>query len=220
MRTCFLAAIALLTALGQGASASFELILDGGFESPAINPASFLTVDAGQTTLAPWVVGLTSVDLVSENGGNLIGPAYDGTQFLDLNGTPGPGQITQTFATTPGQLYALTFAYSDNYFAPSAVSASVRVFDGSGDLLGPTTIVHDTAANGNLDWRVFSGTFLALGSSASLEFQSLTGGDAGILLDGISITPVPEPSSLVLGLLGAAGAIALHARRRRRSAGR
>ena len=109
---------------------------------------------------------------------------------MGLNGT-GRGRLTQAFATTPGSLYTVTFAYTDNYFVPSPpASASVRLFDGLGDRL-KQTITHTGAVAGNFNWTVFNGQFTALQNTTSLEFTSLTGGHSGgIMLDAVQVVEV------------------------------
>lgn len=80
-----------------------QLIVNGGFETP--DTTGLVTINAGQNTIAPWVVGLHSVDVGDAVGnGFIVGPAFEGAQFLDLNGLQ-RGRLTQTFATTPGSLY-------------------------------------------------------------------------------------------------------------------
>lgn len=168
------------------------LIINGGFETP--DTPTYMQVNGGQNTIAPWVVGLHSVEVGDAVGNGFItGPAFEGGQFLDLNGLQ-KGQITQAFATTPGSLYTLTFAYTDNYWEPAApgpASARVRVFDGLGDRLNQT-ITHSGAVAGDYHWTVFTGQFTALTSTTSLEFSSLSasasGHSGGIMLDGVQVT--------------------------------
>jgi hypothetical protein len=203
-------AVVFFSVLGIGSAAyAGGIIVDGGFEAPSIAPASFRTLNAGDSTLSPWVISLTSVDLVSENGGAIIGPAFEGRQYLDLDGTPGPGELTQSFKTTPGATYELSFAYANNYFAgPPVASASVSVFDGFGTLLGPTTILHGSSHAGDLNWTVFTGDFIASAAMASVDFRSLDGrAFGGILLDAVSIRSVPEPSGFLLMSIGGSGLI-------------
>ena len=185
-------------------STDAAIITNGSFETP--DTATFIYITAGQNTISPWVVGLTGVDLADVNNGFVVGPAFEGTQYIDLDGSPGPGQLTQAFATTPGLIYAVTFAYANNYFnQPTGASATVRLFDGLGDRLNQS-ISHTTSASGNLDWTVFNGQFTAVQSTTSIEFTSLSVGSSqgGILLDGVAVQIVPEPASAALLLLGAA----------------
>lgn len=183
-----------------------QLIINGGFESP--DTPNYIGIKAGQNTIAPWVVGLHSVEVGDAVGnGFLIGPAFEGGQTLDLNGLQ-RGRITQAFATTPGSPYTLTFAYTDNYYEPAApgpASARVRVFDGLGDRLNQT-ITHTGAIAGNYDWTVFNGQFTAVTNTTRLEFTSLTasrsGHSGGIMLDAVQVTLAPR-ATLVLQASGA-----------------
>ncbi len=168
-------------------STNAQIIINGGFESP--DTPTYIRIGAGQNTIAPWVVGLDSVEVGDAVGnGFLVGPAFEGAQSLDLNGT-GRGRLTQAFATTPGSLYTVTFAYTDNYFVPSPpASATVRLFDGLGDRLNQT-ITHTGAVAGNFNWTVFNGQFTALQNTTRLEFTSLTGGHSGgIMLDAVQVS--------------------------------
>jgi hypothetical protein len=169
-----------------------QLIINGGFETP--DTSTYMQINAGQNSIAPWVVGLHSVEVGDAVGNGFItGPAFEGGQFLDLNGLQ-TGQITQAFATTPGSLYTLTFAYTDNYWEPAApgpASAGVRVFDGLGDRLNQT-ITHTGAVAGDYQWAVFTGQFTALTDTTSLEFTSLSasasGHSGGMILDAVQVT--------------------------------
>ena len=49
------------------------------------------------------------------------------TSLIDLDGTPGPGELTQSFATTPGQTYELSFAYANNFLTVRPLSLRERV---------------------------------------------------------------------------------------------
>ena len=107
-------------------SARAQLITNGGFETP--DALTYLTVFAGQTTIAPWMVGLASVDVVDIDNGFTVGDAFEGLQYLDLDGA-GAGQLTQTFRTRPGVRYMITFAYGNNYVNQLA-SATVDYYSG------------------------------------------------------------------------------------------
>ena len=130
-------------------STNAQIITNGGFETP--DTPTYLLIGAGQNTIVPWVVGLNNVEVGDAVGnGFLVGPAFEGAQFLDLNGT-GRGRLTQAFATTPGLLYTLTFAYANNYYNSSTpASATVRLFDGLGDRLNQT-ITHTGSVAGDLN---------------------------------------------------------------------
>ena len=93
-------------------STNAQLIINGSFETP--DTPTYMYIYAGQNTLAPWVVGSPYVEVGDAVGNGFItGPAFEGVQMLDLH-----GRLTQSFATTPGSLYTVTFAYTDNPAEP------------------------------------------------------------------------------------------------------
>jgi len=176
-------------------SANAQLIVNGSFETP--DTPTYMFIYGGQNTLAPWVVGFPYVEVGDAVGNGFItGPAFEGAQMLDLH-----GRLTQSFATDPGSLYTLTFAYTDNPAEPSQLgpaSARVRLVDGLGDRLNQT-FTHTGALADNFHWTVFNGQFTAVQTTTRLEFNPLTtvaGGDpGGILLDAVAVRIVPEPAS-------------------------
>jgi hypothetical protein len=180
-------------------------IVNGGFEAPDV--ATFLALPAGDNTLAPWVIGDVGIDLADVNNGFVVGPAAEGTQYIDLDGTPGPGILSQSFPTIVGSAYEVMFAYANNYVNTGNAQANVRVFANSGNLLGPTLVSHSTSVSGNLDWTYFSSSFVASDTSATLEFDSLgsPGSQGGILLDAVQVRLVPEPSAVALAICAALG---------------
>ena len=170
-------------------STNAQLIINGSFETPDTH--TYVNIYPGQNTIAPWVVGLHTVEVGDGIlNGFMTVAAFEGAQFLDLNGL-GRGRLTQAFATTPGALYTFTFAYANNFHADpsSTASARVRVFDGLGNRLNQT-INHTGSVNGDLHWKVFNGQFTAVTNTTSLEFTSLTdvnGYSGGIILDAVQV---------------------------------
>lgn len=190
-------------------TASAQIVTNGGFEAPVITDPCCNTVPPD--SLPGWIA-TPNVNVVNgtfdSTAGNL---AYQGNQYLDLVGQGGSGSISQTLSLTPGQLYSLTFAYSHNLFDPAeATSASALVtIDGFAAIFS-----HDTGNTSNLDWQIFSGSFVATGPD-TLNFTNISGGpNEGVLLDAISVAAVPEPATWAMMLLGFAG-IGFAMRRRR-----
>jgi hypothetical protein len=171
-------------------AASGSLIVDGGFEQPSV--ATYQTLFAGATNLAPWVVGGNSVDLASINNGYVSGAAYDGVQYVDMDGTA-PGQLSQTFATTAGQNYFLSFAYANNYVNQPSAAMRVRVYDTNGNVFGPITVTHGGSAPGTLGWIFYTNNFAGSGNPCTIEFTSLSAANSagGILLDTVSVSTNP-----------------------------
>jgi Protein of unknown function (DUF642) len=219
---CIAALSAFALALTIGPHCHAAAFSNGSFESPASRDVSgspgYQTLSAGSTDLSPWVIGMDSVDLLNVTNTIVVGAAYDGSQYVDLSGNAA-GQLTQTFDTTPGNLYQFSFAYADNYTGPPTVhSATFRIYDTSGNVFAPTTIFHSTSMSGNLDWTLFAGVFLASDTTASIEFTSLDNTASGILLDDVVILEaIPETSTMMAALLTCAVLIG-HALMRRRRA--
>jgi hypothetical protein len=185
-------ALAILCA-GFGTGKPYaDQIINGGFEQPSTT--TFTDVVAPDNSTIPgWTVSGGSVDVVNAAGnGYDVGPAYQGAQYLDLNGYAA-GTIAETFATTPGTIYRLSFAYANNYNPPTSLTASVTVTNGSGILLS-TNVTHASSVSGNLNWSVFIQTFTANQSSATLTFVSKNSGNGGIFLDAISVSPGEVPT--------------------------
>jgi len=172
-------------------STNAQLIINGSFETP--DTPNIMYSYPGQNTLAPWVVGFDHVEVGDAVGnGYITGPAFEGAQFLDLH-----GRLTQAFATTPGSLYTVTFAYTDNPVhsaEPGTITpakARVRLFDGLGDRLNQT-FTHTGAVSNDFHWTVFNGQFTSVTNTTTLEFTPLTtvssGLPGGIFLDAVQVT--------------------------------
>jgi len=191
------------------ATANASLIVNGSFESPDVGPKGVATFFAGPVPPGfGWTVNSGNVEVAGELYPPLPGPAFDGGQYLDLNGIS-IGSIAQFFATTPGSEYQLTFAYASNYAHHDEANpalASVFVTDVASltQLVTPFTISHGTSSASDLDWIVHQLSFTAVGTSTGLGFNSESRNTplGGILLDGVAI--VPEPGTAALLLVGLA----------------
>jgi hypothetical protein len=212
--TLVLMATCVLTA-SQGANA--ELVINGGFETPPLAPSSFLTVNPGAEPAGfGWTVSVSNVEIVRQGyiggGGTkpFNGPPYEGLQWLDLDGFPNAGAISQTLSTTPGALYSLSFAYANNPYriGPAVATVTVQNVSNNADLITPFPIAHGTATASDYDWTLSPTLyFFAQESSTNLKFVSndVTFTDAGIFLDAISVSAVPEPSTLVMLFVSSLG---------------
>jgi choice-of-anchor C domain-containing protein len=211
-----LAMVTLVLAVGQAKAG--DLIINGDFSAPNAatlpNDGSvYKFINAGNPSLTGWTVTNGSVETDVTIPTFLAPTASGNPQNLDLDGDSA-GTIAQSFATTPGQAYSLTFFYSNNPYGPGA-AATVSVSDSS---LNPLVITHTDAIAGSLDWQTVQVTFLASGASSTLTFASNdpASNTTGILLDNVSVASVPEPSSFALLSLGGIGLAAFVRRQRNR----
>jgi hypothetical protein len=178
-------------------------IINGSFEVPDVGLTGIQTFFQGPVAEGfGWTVNSGNVEVAGELYPPLPGPAFDGSQYLDLNGVS-IGSIAQFFETTPSAQYRLSFAYANNYAHhdpadPALASVFVTDVGSLTQLVTPFIISHGTSSSNDLDWIVYEATFTAIGSSTGLGFNSESRNTplGGILLDGIEV--VPEPGTVIL----------------------
>ncbi|MFI5675756.1 choice-of-anchor C family protein [Streptomyces cellulosae] len=154
---------------------------DGGFEYPQLPPGSIQTYPAGQS-FGPWRVVSGSVDLI----GRGYWQAAEGGQSLDLNGND-PGAVSQTFATTPGTAYTVSYSLAGNAIEMPAVKTGKVRIDGQ-DI---QDFSYDTTGRSlqDMGWVTRQVTFVATGSSTTLSFASTTASASGPVIDNITVSP-------------------------------
>ncbi|MER7770805.1 choice-of-anchor C family protein [Kitasatospora sp. NPDC096140] len=182
------AAVALLAATATalavpaqaaGGTRALSRFDDGSFESPKAPAGSFTNLATGQT-IGPWRITAGNIDLIGAG----FWQAAEGDQSVDLNGGTG-GTIAQTFTTTPGTAYSVTYALAANPAGGPAVKTGKALIDGqdfqdfSFDSTGKTM-----AAMGYVG-RQFS--FVAQNSSTTLTFTSTVAGAYGPVLDDVQV---------------------------------
>lgn len=175
---------------------------NGTFEA-GTEPGSFSTLTAvNNTDITDWSVDSGSVDYIGTywTGSN-------GQRSVDLNGLA-PASISQTFGTTNGATYNVTFDLSGNpdslpegdpLFSPSDKIVSVTATGGA-----PAAYSFDTVAMGNslgnMMWQPKSYSFVASGASATLTFASQISGAFGPVIDNVVITEqVPQCNAQASG---------------------
>lgn len=162
------------------------VVVDGGFEPPALKPESnYRVITAGsEFGLGPkWTVVDGAVDLV----GPTQAQAAEGTQFLDLNGNtdePAPATIEQKVATIPDHIYELSFRMSGN---PNGDPKVKTVEVTAGEEQASETFDAATSTNEELAWEVRKMQLHPCTASIDLQLKSTTDGFRGPLLDAISI---------------------------------
>src|SRR5271157_4784657 len=163
---------------GGGGGTSVNLV-NGSFEQPGGNDI----LGATGTTITGWtVVAGTNVDYI-----HTYFTCSDGVFCLDLDGTPGAGGIAQTFATTSGAAYTVTFDMAGNPGGGPSVK-QMRV-QAAGQSANFSFDITGHSAN-SMGWTTKTWTFTANSSSTTLEFDSLDGASSlfGPALDNVRVT--------------------------------
>lgn len=170
------------------ADAGANLLVNGSFESgPYINgaPGGYVTCGLNDARITGWIVTDDNVDHV---GSTFFQPS-DGARSIDLNGLQ-PGALAQTFATSPGATYLVTFDMAGNPGAAPTVktmrvSAAGSFADFNFNISGKSTT--------SMGWVNKSWSFVALSTSTTIEFRSLDSPPTlgGPALDRVVVDLVP-----------------------------
>ena len=178
--------------------------------------ASSINADTRFTSTEPQHLNSNFTSL-SPNGGN----------FMGLDGDPAAnGPLEQTImGLTSGKKYVLSFDWAGIELSNRTGYNSITLTGSfGGDAFSTLTYLNSASAGapGSFSgWSTASFTFTANASSELLSFLSV-GTPAGnvppfALLDGVSLTAVPEPSTWAMMFVGFAG-LGYAALRRRRTA--
>jgi choice-of-anchor C domain-containing protein len=171
-----------------------------------------LSVGVGATTITGWEVFNNPLDWIG-----YLWPASDGTNSVDLDGSFTSG-IRQTFATTPGQTYVVTFDMGGNLSGAPVIKPLRVSADGQSAQFYVDTTGYDAMIYVQKSW-----SFVADDASATLEFRSLTddpvenpGGVQayGAVIDNVSASAVPAPAAFWLLGTAIAGVAGMACRRR------
>lgn len=196
-KTLFGAVVGAALAL-SASSANANLIVNGSFEDNIQAPGTW----AIYSSLNGWTGG-PNIELRN----NVAGTAYDGVNFIELD-TTANSIATQNIATTAGQWYTLSFAYSPR----TGISEASNIIEVYWD--GVLLNSYSGTTNDNTAWTVYNVNVLGDGSS-SLEFRAAGTSDSyGGSLDAVMLTAVPEASTWAMMILGFLGVGFLAYRRR------
>lgn len=173
----------VLLLLPRGGNA--QTVLTEDFETPDI--PNYFTYTPGPpmvTATNSWTITQNSVDLY-DAAARPEAAAFDGSQAVDLTGSPGEGVMETTFPTLPGTEYEMVFHYARNaYIDPDTARAMVEI---EGTVLNYQGGFSHSLPQPNGNYLEYVAHFTADTTQSVLRFTSLTPGVAGITVDGISI---------------------------------
>ena len=185
-----------VVAMAWSASASANLVSNGSFEGlGTLANTYYEAVNPGSSRITGWAVtgySGNSVDIVREGtGASALDWAQAGEYAIDIAGTPGPASISQDIgAAVASQAYLLSFWTSSN---GAALTGAMDVFWNGISVLGSGLV---SPAQGT--WLQHQFTVFGTAGVDTLRFTDLKGGNAGVLLDNVSLTAVPLPPAAIL----------------------
>src|SRR6266568_1074808 len=196
-----IAAIYRAGSAGKCPLASVGPFTNGSFESPALAPGFGQSLPSGSTAITGWRV--EGLGIGWQNGAAFGVSPVDGAQHIGFNGgdaPPGQGTIAQTFTTTVGQTYSVSFNVGRTGSGSGTMSLLAEVTSSSDFVLGSlNAVAPDSPGYGPA--RTF--TFTATTSISTLNFRDTSSVTVAVdpLLDNVSVVPVvtcvPPPSGLV-----------------------
>ena len=193
-------------ALALAGAAHANGFADGSFAEGAT--AGAFTSYSDGATFGAWTVTSGSVDLIGS-----YWPGPTGSYSLDMNGLTA-GTVEQSFTLGAGE-YRLSFWIAAN---PDGGPSTRSVLATVGDASQTFTFDATGATKSNMGWTLETLTFTTAGPT-TLSFASETDPTSsyspfGASIGGVSVTAVPEPTSLGL-LLAGLGMFGVMASRRR-----
>jgi choice-of-anchor C domain-containing protein len=153
--------------------------INGSFEEGP-EPGRYLAIGFSDRQIVGWTV--VGIDYIG-----MAWTSSDGSRSIDLNGTPGPGEIEQTIPTVVGVRYRVSFDMAGNPEGGAPEKCmQVRAGGQSQDYCFNT----QGRAGDNMGWRAEEFFFTATEAETLLEFVSLTREGSvyhGVALDNVRI---------------------------------
>ena len=205
-RTIALVALAALSATASAAN----LLVDGSFESivqPAGTWNTYTSVPGWAVTKADGTATSTGLEIRD----SVAGTAEAGNNFVELDGYEND-KITQSFATTIGKAYEVSFWFADRA-GVAAGSQGFLASVSSGSSVSATGF--GAIGDNGTAWHLITLDFTADSATSVFSIKATGASDGyGTSFDNFQAAAVPEPATLGLFAAGMA-VLGLTARRRR-----
>jgi choice-of-anchor C domain-containing protein len=165
-----LSSVILLAFAATTSGATFQ---NGDFEHGSVpNTCNVFNLPAGSSVITGWTVSVGTIDWegrppcgwLAARRANAIGK-----NSIDLVGQACVGGIQQTFDTTPGTQYRLSFGLAGNYGAPPVIKPLAVIVNGV-----TSNFTFDTTGKSqfNMGWVLKTIDFVASGSTSTVNFVS------------------------------------------------
>jgi hypothetical protein len=218
-RRVSLAYVAVLLVTVSTTAARANLIVNPGFESPALNAGGGFQVYSVNQNVGGWTVGNNANFGTGNNVTLERTPALpmfnwctpnSGAQYLDLTGVANqPGSyIEQVVPTVQGQLYQLDyFAGSANslyHTPPITVNAAVFDVQSAQQLMTDTYTTTASPSFNQVIWQQHAApVFQATGTQTLVRFTNTFSQQDAALIDDVHMDRVPEPGGCAMFAVGA-----------------
>ena len=196
--------------------------------APRVTAQSLIVNGTFNAGITGWTTNGDSGSIIFENKKGVLSPATNAAVFNAASTAGTNGVLYQSFSTTVGKSYSLTFYYGGFTVSTNPAGPAGREYLGvealngaglSGSILFSNTVTPSVYADLKTipaDFTQFTDTFVASGSTTTLEFldrSSNTSAVAGVL-DDVSVIAVPEPSTVAMSAVGALCSLAAWRRRK------
>jgi choice-of-anchor C domain-containing protein len=193
------ALVAIVLLVTSLAPAHAQILVNGNFDQGPVIPlaAPVHPVAPGSTALTGWTVTGGAVSIVTDN----YWVPLSGPRSLALSST-GPGAVEQSFSSSAGNVYRLTFWLSGEPFS-SPTLKHLRVT--AGDTQQDYTYDISPAWHWDMHWQQHTLDFTATGPTTTLAFASLDATQWGPAIDSARVvlvsTGVPGVAGLTLSAM-------------------
>lgn len=196
----------------SGNSARADFLINGSFES--VDASTFPYFIRSNTSTPGWTQFGDGVDLIHNLFSSTLLPASDGSQFLDMNQSGSLGGILQVVSANVGVTYRLeldTAAWATNSIGGTI---GYQLYDPAS-----STILAQGSYTDNIGgtWVTRSLEATAISSQIGVRIEGLQATQAGMGLDNVRLSAVPEPSSFLFVTVAVASVKMFRRRSRLRS---